>query len=399
MTYPDGARSLRRPDRGEGARARRPRRLHSRARGRAAPGQDLARRALRRAEAAADPGAHPDPEARHPAAGRSDLGARRRRGDGLPPRPARAPARRDDRCRPARRRRSRRTRTASRSTTWFSTSRTGSARFGWSRFRRSDRASSPRSDPKAPKEIAIKTHDAAVGLLARMTLAEKIGQLNLLAGGRGARHRRRPARARLADAARRRRGRRRSSGRSRGPPPAPCRSARWPDRACGIPLFFAEDVIHGHRTVFPLPVALACSWDMALIEETAAFAAAEAASEGLHQVYAPMIDVARDPRWGRVAESPGEDPLLASRIAAAMTRGLPGRRPRRARPGGRLPQALRRLRRDAERARLRQREPGLGGPLRRLPAAVRGRGGGGRGERDGRRSTPSTRCRCTPTTR
>ena len=94
-----------------------------------------------------------------------------------------------------------------------------------------------------------------------------------------------------------------------------------------IPLFFAEDVIHGHRTVFPLPVALACSWDMELIEETAAFAAAEAASEGLHHVFAPMIDVARDPRWGRVAESPGEDPLLASRIAAAMTRGFQGADP------------------------------------------------------------------------
>ncbi len=95
----------------------------------------------------------------------------------------------------------------------------------------------------------------------------------------------------------------------------------------GIPLFFAEDVIHGHRTVFPLPVALACSWDMALVEATAAFAAGEAAAEGLHQVYAPMVDVSRDPRWGRVAESPGEDPVLAAAVAVAMTRGFQGTDP------------------------------------------------------------------------
>ncbi|MDN3713963.1 glycoside hydrolase family 3 N-terminal domain-containing protein [Paracoccus cavernae] len=92
----------------------------------------------------------------------------------------------------------------------------------------------------------------------------------------------------------------------------------------GIPLFFAEDVIHGHRTIFPLGIAMACSWDMGLIRETAAYAAAEAAAEGLHQVYAPMVDVTRDPRWGRVAEGPGEDPLLASRIATAMVQGFQG---------------------------------------------------------------------------
>lgn len=92
----------------------------------------------------------------------------------------------------------------------------------------------------------------------------------------------------------------------------------------GVPLFFAEDVIHGHRTVFPLNIALACSWDMALVRATSAHAAAEAAAEGLHQVYAPMLDISRDPRWGRVAEGPGEDPLLASRIAMAATRGFQG---------------------------------------------------------------------------
>ena len=94
-----------------------------------------------------------------------------------------------------------------------------------------------------------------------------------------------------------------------------------------IPLFFSENVVHGHRTVFPLPVGLACSWDMKLIEDTSAFAAAEAASEGLYLTPAPMIDITRDPRWGRNAEGPGEDPLLASRIAAATVRGFQGADP------------------------------------------------------------------------
>jgi beta-glucosidase len=158
-----------------------------------------------------------------------------------------------------------------------------------------------------------------------MTLGEKIGQLNLLAAGQGLATGAGGA-SRLAE--------RLDAGevgaifgtKSRASARALQERALAGSRL-GVPLFFAEDVIHGHRTVFPLPVALACSWDMGLIEETAAFAAAEAASEGLHHVFAPMIDIARDPRWGRVAESPGEDPLLASRIAAAMTRGLQGADP------------------------------------------------------------------------
>ncbi|MCR9085806.1 MAG: glycoside hydrolase family 3 C-terminal domain-containing protein [Rhodobacteraceae bacterium] len=155
-----------------------------------------------------------------------------------------------------------------------------------------------------------------------MTLSEKIGQLNLLAAGEG-----------LATGAA---GPTRLAERlDRGELGAvfgtkSLASARaMQERALAgsrlsIPLFFAEDVIHGHRTVFPLPIALACSWDMALIEATASHAACEAAAEGLHQVYAPMIDVARDPRWGRIAESPGEDPLLAARYAVATVRGLQG---------------------------------------------------------------------------
>jgi beta-glucosidase len=165
-------------------------------------------------------------------------------------------------------------------------------------------------------------HEAARALLARMTLAEKIGQLNLLPAGEGlvtgaGGHS--PLAKRLDQG---------QVGAVFGTKSLASARAMQERALAGsrlkIPLYFAEDVIHGHRTVFPLPVALACSWNMALVEETAAFAAAEAAAEGLHHVYAPMIDVSRDPRWGRVAESPGEDPLLASRYAEAMVRGLQG---------------------------------------------------------------------------
>lgn len=88
---------------------------------------------------------------------------------------------------------------------------------------------------------------------------------------------------------------------------------------------FAEDVIHGQKTIFPLPLALAASWNMDLVEETARIAAIEASSIGIDQAYAPMIDIARDPRWGRIAESAGEDPYLASRYAEAMVQGFQGR--------------------------------------------------------------------------
>lgn len=92
----------------------------------------------------------------------------------------------------------------------------------------------------------------------------------------------------------------------------------------GVPILFAMDVIHGHRTIFPIPLALSCSWNMEMIRRSARIAAKEAAAEGVRQAYAPMIDVCRDPRWGRIAECPGEDPVLASRYAEAMVRGYQG---------------------------------------------------------------------------
>ena len=85
-----------------------------------------------------------------------------------------------------------------------------------------------------------------------------------------------------------------------------------------IPLFFGSDVIHGHKTNFPIPLGLACSWDMALIEKTARVAATEASADGLNWTFSPMVDICRDPRWGRIAEGSGEDPFLGSAIAAAI---------------------------------------------------------------------------------
>lgn len=91
-----------------------------------------------------------------------------------------------------------------------------------------------------------------------------------------------------------------------------------------IPLIFGLDVIHGHRTIFPIPLGLSCTWDMELIESSARIAALEATAEGLNWTFSPMVDIARDPRWGRISEGNGEDPYLGSQIARAMVRGYQG---------------------------------------------------------------------------
>jgi beta-glucosidase len=92
----------------------------------------------------------------------------------------------------------------------------------------------------------------------------------------------------------------------------------------GIPLIFGYDVIHGYKTIFPIPLAESCSWDLVAMEQSAAIAAAEAAAAGLHWTFAPMVDISRDPRWGRVMEGAGEDPYLGSLIARARVRGFQG---------------------------------------------------------------------------
>ncbi len=92
----------------------------------------------------------------------------------------------------------------------------------------------------------------------------------------------------------------------------------------GVPLIFGRDVIHGFRTVFPIPLGQAATWNPQLVETAAAVSAREARSVGINWTFAPMVDIARDPRWGRIAESLGEDPFLASSLAAAMVRGYQG---------------------------------------------------------------------------
>lgn len=92
-----------------------------------------------------------------------------------------------------------------------------------------------------------------------------------------------------------------------------------------IPLLFGQDIIHGYRTTFPIPLAEAASWDLEAIERSARIAAIEASAAGIHWIFAPMVDIGRDPRWGRVMEGAGEDPYLGSKIAVARVKGFQGK--------------------------------------------------------------------------
>lgn len=169
-------------------------------------------------------------------------------------------------------------------------------------------------------------------LLARMTLEEKVGQLNLYAPASGALSN--PAlhvRSLAEQEADIRAGR--VTGLFNGAGQAAKRRAQQlavQASRLGIPLLFGADVIHGFRTVFPVPLAEAASWDVDMAERTARAAAVEAAADGFHWVFAPMVDIARDARWGRGVEGAGEDVLLGSRFAQARVRGF------QAADGGRL---------------------------------------------------------------
>ena len=91
-----------------------------------------------------------------------------------------------------------------------------------------------------------------------------------------------------------------------------------------IPLLFGMDVVHGYQTIFPIPLGLSSSWDIPMIKKTAQIAAQEATADGINWTFSPMVDISRDPRWGRVAEGSGEDPYLGSEIAKAMVEGYQG---------------------------------------------------------------------------
>ncbi|HEV3178959.1 MAG TPA: glycoside hydrolase family 3 N-terminal domain-containing protein [Steroidobacteraceae bacterium] len=160
------------------------------------------------------------------------------------------------------------------------------------------------------------------GLLAAMTLEEKIGQLNMAASSAVVTG---PGERRGLDEGIRT-GRIGSLLNVWGVEKVrPLQRLALEQSRLGIPLLFGLDVIHGHRTIFPLPLAEACLFDPDTWESTARAAAAEAAQDGVALTFAPMLDVARDPRWGRIVESPGEDPWVAAQFAAAKTRGFQGR--------------------------------------------------------------------------
>lgn len=175
---------------------------------------------------------------------------------------------------------------------------------------------------KAQMRPADSKMDAFVGrLMARMTLDEKIGQLNLLSVGFDVTG---PIVSRDVDS-KIRQGLVGGVFNTYTPAAARRLQALAVEQSrLHIPLLLGYDVIHGHKTIFPIPLALSCTWDPALIRQTARIAAREATADGLNWTFSPMVDIARDPRWGRIAEGAGEDPFLGSQIARAMVQGYQG---------------------------------------------------------------------------
>ncbi|MFD2516472.1 beta-glucosidase BglX [Salinimicrobium flavum] len=156
-------------------------------------------------------------------------------------------------------------------------------------------------------------------LLAKMTLEEKIGQLNLLTPGGGV------ATGSVVSEDVENKIRAGNVGGVFGvSSPARVRQAQElavKNSRLGIPLLIGADVIHGYKTTFPIPLGLSSSWDMELIKESAKIAAREATADGINWNFSPMVDITRDPRWGRFAETAGEDPFLGSAVAKAMVEG------------------------------------------------------------------------------
>lgn len=159
-------------------------------------------------------------------------------------------------------------------------------------------------------------------LLGKMTVEEKIGQLNLVTPGGG---------VATGEVVSRNVESKIKAGNVGGlfgvSGPQKIRMAQdlaVKQSRLGIPLLFGFDIIHGYKTTFPIPLGLASSWDMELIKQTAQIAAKEATADGINWNFSPMVDITRDPRWGRIAEGAGEDPFLGSAIARAMVVGYQG---------------------------------------------------------------------------
>lgn len=180
-------------------------------------------------------------------------------------------------------------------------------------------AKQPRKLVKKELSAADKETQFVTSLMQKMTLAEKIGQISQYVGGSLLTG---PQSGALSD-----------SLFARGMVGSilnvggvdklrPLQEKNMQLSRLKIPILFAFDVVHGYKTIFPTPLAESCSWDTNLMFETAKAAAVEAAASGIHWTFAPMVDIARDPRWGRIVEGAGEDTYLASRIAAARVRGF-----------------------------------------------------------------------------
>ncbi|WP_026880528.1 beta-glucosidase BglX [Hymenobacter norwichensis] len=173
--------------------------------------------------------------------------------------------------------------------------------------------SSAPQDPKMDKFIA--------DLMQKMTLEEKIGQLNMITVGFDVTG---PMVSKDVDASIKR-GNVGSVLNTFTPTAArKLQEMAVKQTRLHIPLIFGYDVIHGHRTIFPIALGLASSWDLTAMERSARIAAEEASADGINWVYSPMVDIARDPRWGRISEGSGEDPYLGSQIARVMVRGYQG---------------------------------------------------------------------------
>ena len=158
-------------------------------------------------------------------------------------------------------------------------------------------------------------------LLSKMTLDEKIGQLNLLTGGEAT------TGSVMSTDVESKIKKGQVGGMFSFTTPQKIRKAQEVavnQTRLKIPIIFGQDVIHGYKTTFPIPLGLSCTWDLPMIERTARIAAIEASADGLNWTFSPMVDISRDPRWGRISEGSGEDTYLGSMIAKAMVKGYQG---------------------------------------------------------------------------
>ena len=173
----------------------------------------------------------------------------------------------------------------------------------------------------AQKRVVDKIDLKVDSVLRLMTLDEKIGQLNQYTGDRDATGPITNSPNKLKEV---RDGKLGSMLNVRGAKETRAVQEVAMQSRLKIPLLFGLDVVHGYRVTFPIPLAEAASWDLEMIEKSERIAATEASAFGVHWTFAPMVDIARDPRWGRVMEGAGEDPYLGSKIAIARVKGFQG---------------------------------------------------------------------------